>query len=144
MTDQPTGTELTAREKQIIRLVSQGLTNREIGRALFLSHMTVKSHLQRIFRKTGAVSRAHLVLFAEVQGVPVAVLHDIRNRTAIPDNPLGTADWYRQEGALRVLDQLINQLITPQRQQQMTKFVHVPTVAEDLTSYYIDQARGGP
>lgn len=131
MTDQPVGTDLTPREKQIISLVSQGLTNREIGRAMFLSHLTVKSHLRRIFHKTGATSRAHLVLLSGRIRVPLevaAMLQNLRDRTATREHPLGTADWYRQEGALMVMDKLIAQLVLAGPPQQMTKFVHVPTV----------------
>ncbi|MFF4899497.1 ATP-binding protein [Streptomyces sp. NPDC001068] len=51
---------LTAHELQIVRLAAEGLTNREIGQRLYLSHRTVSSHLHRIFPKLGVVSRAEL------------------------------------------------------------------------------------
>jgi DNA-binding CsgD family transcriptional regulator len=52
--------QLTAHELQIVQLAADGLTNREIGQRLYLSHRTVSSHLHRIFPKLGVVSRAEL------------------------------------------------------------------------------------
>jgi DNA-binding NarL/FixJ family response regulator len=52
--------ELTPQESQIARLAADGLTNREIGERLFLSHRTIASHLYRIFPKLGVASRAQL------------------------------------------------------------------------------------
>ncbi|WP_194918881.1 ATP-binding protein [Catenulispora rubra] len=51
---------LTPHELQIVQLAAEGLTNREIGQRLYLSHRTVSSHLHRIFPKLGVVSRAEL------------------------------------------------------------------------------------
>ncbi|WP_226353707.1 helix-turn-helix transcriptional regulator [Pseudonocardia sp. ICBG601] len=51
---------LSAQESQIARLAAQGLSNREIGQRLFLSHRTVGSHLYRIFPKLGVTSRSQL------------------------------------------------------------------------------------
>jgi DNA-binding CsgD family transcriptional regulator len=51
---------LTAQELQIAELAAQGLTNREIGERLFLSHRTIGSHLYRIFPKLEITSRAQL------------------------------------------------------------------------------------
>jgi len=52
--------ELTAQEMQIAQLAAQGLTNREIGERLFLSHRTIGSHLYRLFPKLGITSRSEL------------------------------------------------------------------------------------
>jgi DNA-binding CsgD family transcriptional regulator len=51
---------LTPQELQIIQLASEGLSNREIGQRLYLSHRTVESHLYRVFPKLGIRSRAQL------------------------------------------------------------------------------------
>ncbi len=51
---------LTPQEGQIARLVAEGLSNREIGQRLFLSHRTVSSHLYRVFPKLGITSRVEL------------------------------------------------------------------------------------
>jgi DNA-binding CsgD family transcriptional regulator len=51
---------LAPQELHIARLASQGLSNREIGQQLYLSHRTVRNHLYRIFPKLGITSRAEL------------------------------------------------------------------------------------
>jgi DNA-binding CsgD family transcriptional regulator len=51
---------LSAQEAQIAELAAQGLSNREIGQRLFVSHRTVGSHLYRIFPKLGITSRSQL------------------------------------------------------------------------------------
>jgi DNA-binding NarL/FixJ family response regulator len=52
--------QLSAQELQIARMAAEGLTNREIGQRLYLSHRTVGVHLYRIFPKLGISSRAQL------------------------------------------------------------------------------------
>jgi DNA-binding CsgD family transcriptional regulator len=52
--------ELTPQELEIARLASIGLSNRQIGEQLFLSHRTISSHLYRIYPKLGIASRAGL------------------------------------------------------------------------------------
>jgi DNA-binding CsgD family transcriptional regulator len=52
--------ELTAQELQIVQMAAGGLSNREIGQRLYLSHRTVESHLYRVFPKLGVSSRAQL------------------------------------------------------------------------------------
>ncbi|MET7395007.1 AAA family ATPase [Dactylosporangium sp. NPDC005572] len=52
--------ELTPQELQIAQLAAKGLTNREIGQALYLSHRTVSTHLHNIFPKLGITARAQL------------------------------------------------------------------------------------
>ncbi len=51
---------LTAQEHQIVLLAAAGLTNKQIGQRLYLSHRTVGSHLYRVFPKLGVTSRAGL------------------------------------------------------------------------------------
>ena len=55
---------LSAREIEVLRLVADGKTNRDIGEALGLSALTVKSHLARIARKVGTGDRAEMVVLA--------------------------------------------------------------------------------
>jgi ATP/maltotriose-dependent transcriptional regulator MalT len=52
--------QLTAQELQIAQLAATGLSNREIGQLLFLSHRTISTHLYRAFPKLGISSRAEL------------------------------------------------------------------------------------
>lgn len=52
--------QLTTQELQIARLVADGLSNKQIGERLFLSHRTIASHLYRMFPKLGITSRAQL------------------------------------------------------------------------------------
>jgi DNA-binding CsgD family transcriptional regulator len=52
--------QLTPQELQIIALAADGLSNREIGQRLCLSHRTVESHLYRVFPKLGVTSRSQL------------------------------------------------------------------------------------
>jgi DNA-binding CsgD family transcriptional regulator len=70
------GQRLTVREAQILRGVANGQSNAEIGRELYLTENTVKSHLQRASRKLGATGRAHAVARAIRHGV--LTLRDIQ------------------------------------------------------------------
>lgn len=62
------GQRLTAREAEVLTLVAEGRSNREIGRALFLSEATVKSHLVHIFTKLDVGSRTAAVARARELG----------------------------------------------------------------------------
>ena len=55
---------LTSREEQVVALVTDGLTNRDVASELGLSEHTVKKYLFRIFEKLGISSRVELVLYA--------------------------------------------------------------------------------
>jgi DNA-binding NarL/FixJ family response regulator len=55
---------LSAREIDVVRCVSEGLTNREIAQRLKLTEHTVKNYLFRIFDKLGVSSRVEVVLYA--------------------------------------------------------------------------------
>jgi DNA-binding NarL/FixJ family response regulator len=65
-TEQPV---LTERELEVLSGMSDGRSNAEIGRALFLSEDTVKTHARRLFRKLGAADRAHAVAIAIRRGL---------------------------------------------------------------------------
>jgi two-component system nitrate/nitrite response regulator NarL len=55
---------LTERERQVILVLSEGITNKEIGRRLGLTEGTVKVHLHRIYRKLGIANRTALAVLA--------------------------------------------------------------------------------
>jgi DNA-binding NarL/FixJ family response regulator len=55
---------LSAREIEVLRLVAQGLANKQIGRALGISERTVKAHLGRVFRRIGVLDRTSAALWA--------------------------------------------------------------------------------
>jgi DNA-binding NarL/FixJ family response regulator len=60
---------LTPREIEVLALIGEGLSNREIGERLFLGQATVKTHVNRIFAKIGAQSRAQAVRYAIGNGL---------------------------------------------------------------------------
>ncbi|MFH1446923.1 MAG: LuxR C-terminal-related transcriptional regulator [Chloroflexota bacterium] len=60
--------DLSEREIEILKLVSQGLSNKEIAQALFISVNTVKVHLRNVFAKISVVSRTEAALYAIEQG----------------------------------------------------------------------------
>jgi DNA-binding NarL/FixJ family response regulator len=62
-------TDLTQREVDVVRLMSEGHSNRSIAESLFLSEATVKTHLVRIYRKLGVDNRAAAVSEAARRGI---------------------------------------------------------------------------
>ena len=60
---------LTGREREVLGLVGQGLTNGEIGQKLFLSPLTAKTHVSRIMSKLAARDRVQLVVIAYETGL---------------------------------------------------------------------------
>ncbi len=64
---------LTTREAEVLALLASGLSNAEIAQRLYLSHATVKTHINRIFAKTGARDRAQAVRYAYQHGLTTPV-----------------------------------------------------------------------
>lgn len=60
---------LTSREREILRLVANGHSNRQIAQLLFLSVATVKDNLESVYRKLGVSDRAHAVAVALRKGL---------------------------------------------------------------------------
>jgi len=60
---------LTRREAEVLAMVSQGLTNKEIAKALFISPETVKEHVQRILKKIGVADRTQAAVWAVRKGL---------------------------------------------------------------------------
>ncbi len=63
------GETLSPRESQILRLVSEGLGNREIAEELFLSRYTVECHVKHIYRKLAVSSRTRAIHAARTRGL---------------------------------------------------------------------------
>jgi DNA-binding NarL/FixJ family response regulator len=73
-TREPTGSlgalaDLTSREREVMALVAEGLTNAEIGERLFMSPATARTHVSRILTKLGARDRTQLVVMAYESGL---------------------------------------------------------------------------
>lgn len=61
--------KVSRREQDVLELLAQGMSNAEIGRKLFLSEATVKSHLRRIMTKWGVRDRIQVLLYAATTGI---------------------------------------------------------------------------
>ena len=61
--------QLSDRERDVLRLVAEGLANKEVARALFISEATVKTHLVHIFGKLHADNRTSAVAAARAHGL---------------------------------------------------------------------------
>jgi DNA-binding NarL/FixJ family response regulator len=66
-TELPDG--LTPREAEILILIADGRSNTEIAEQLFVSNHTIKSHINRIFAKTGSRDRAAAIRYAQQRGL---------------------------------------------------------------------------
>ena len=63
------GDLLTDREAEVLELVAQGLTNRQIGERLFISGKTVSVHVSNLLAKLGVAGRAEAVAVAHRRGL---------------------------------------------------------------------------
>jgi DNA-binding NarL/FixJ family response regulator len=61
--------KLTPREREILALIADGLSNQEIASRLFISEYTVKTHVSNLFRKLGINDRVQAVLYALARGI---------------------------------------------------------------------------
>ena len=69
-------TEFTERELDVLRLLAEGLTDREISEKLFLSVTTIRYHVNNLMSKTGHSSRTELAVNAVRSGITVPGLHE--------------------------------------------------------------------
>jgi DNA-binding NarL/FixJ family response regulator len=76
---------LTQRETDILALLAEGKSNRDISRALFLSEKTVKAHLAAIFRKLGVTNRTQAAMAAVSMGIgPGLPMMEFGERVSVP------------------------------------------------------------
>lgn len=73
-TPQPAGgseafPELTEREREVLRLIAQGLTNQQIADRIFLSQKTVRNYISNIFSKLQVTDRARAIILAREAGL---------------------------------------------------------------------------
>jgi DNA-binding NarL/FixJ family response regulator len=62
-------TDLTDREREVLLLLAQGMTNKQIGKQLHLSPFTVRHHVSQLIKKLGAANRAAVVATATQRGL---------------------------------------------------------------------------
>ena len=60
---------LTKREMEILKLVVKGYSNEKIGKELFITHHTVKFHLEKIYRKLGCHNKLQASMIAYKKGI---------------------------------------------------------------------------
>lgn len=68
-TDVSSQSPLSARETEVLELLSEGLSNKEIGTRLTLAEATIKMHVRSICSKTGAANRTQAVILAKEEGI---------------------------------------------------------------------------
>jgi two-component system NarL family response regulator len=69
LADRVSSPGLTSREVSVLELVAKGMSNKEIGAALFVSETTIKYHLKNIYSKLGASDRTEAALLATQRGI---------------------------------------------------------------------------
>jgi two-component system nitrate/nitrite response regulator NarL len=89
--------KLTSRERQILALVAEGLSSLDIGRRLYLSHTTVKTHLGHAYEKLGVSDRAAAVAQALKRGLldPVSPQVWPTSDSSLSGAPIGEVDHTR-------------------------------------------------
>jgi DNA-binding CsgD family transcriptional regulator len=84
------GRELSLQQSRIVDLVAQGMSNREVGVVLHMAEDTVKTHMRRINKKLGSVSRAHAVALVLRKGEPTGYAERIAQVRGFLDLHKGT------------------------------------------------------
>lgn len=69
---------LTDKQQDVLQCMTQGMSNKQIARALSIAETTVKTHVSAILRKLGASSRVHAIVMAQSEDTTAAVKSDRR------------------------------------------------------------------
>ena len=90
---EPTANLLTPQENEIATLAASGMTNKQIGERLFLSHRTVAGHLYRLYPKLGVTSRVTLAdALAALPGANDSNVESHEHTTAVSATPNAAPD----------------------------------------------------
>jgi DNA-binding CsgD family transcriptional regulator len=65
----PIGNKLSNREREVVQLISTGLTRKETAQVLYLSSYTIDDHIKSAIEKTGALNTANLVRISLMNGI---------------------------------------------------------------------------
>lgn len=79
---------LTNRQAEIAEKVSKGLTNKEVGKKLFIEEKTVKFHLTAIYKKIAVKSRAELIVWCLTPSASAQILTEVDALKSLPKEPL--------------------------------------------------------
>jgi DNA-binding NarL/FixJ family response regulator len=82
--------ELTPREREILTLAADGLTNARIAKQLWVTEQTVKFHLSNIYRKLGVSNRTEASRYVHVPGLAKRFRPELVPATVTPFRPLGS------------------------------------------------------
>ncbi len=66
---QPSGPQLTTREREVLALLAEGLGVAAIARSIYVSESTAKTHISKIYDKLGAANRAQAIMIAVRAGI---------------------------------------------------------------------------
>ncbi|WP_447952813.1 response regulator transcription factor [Sphingopyxis chilensis] len=83
----PSLSDLTGREREVVAGLTRGLTNKQIGQELGISHRTVEIHRARVMRKLGAPTLAALLAFVLPQRDKLEIHRPSRSAPDCPDRP---------------------------------------------------------
>lgn len=107
---------LSSRERQIVDLVVEGRTNKQIAEELYLSENTIKTHMSRIFRKVGVNGRSQLAAWslrskALVSAEVMQFLSQMRDELLVKEPEWGNpSEAHRREGQIQILDHTLRLL----------------------------------
>ncbi len=101
----PAGLPLTAREREVARLIGGGLTNRQIASTLSISERTVGAHVQNILNKLGVANRAQIAVWSASTEAGTGTLRPedrggVTSAPALPGTPAGSTSRVRNTVAL--------------------------------------------